>query len=37
MKWNNLQGFTNFTRMSSSSDDCPCNFCERFIANVGYI
>ena len=32
-----MEQFENFTRMSSSTDDCPCNLGERFIANVGYI
>ena len=32
-----LEQIENFAKMSSNSDDCPCNLCERFIANVGYI
>ena len=32
-----MEQFENFARMSSSSDDCPCNLCERFTANIGYI
>ena len=31
-----MEQFENFAKMSSSSDVCPCNLCERFIPNVEY-
>ena len=37
VKLTEMEQFENFEKMSSSSDDCPCNLCERFIVNVRYI